>query len=215
MTQVPLTPDSYVIQNPPRPVWYKRTSFFISLAVGVVVLASVLADLPSKVTPASDASAQTSLMNEINSDVAGCAFALQESFLIYRDEVNHTLTRADRSIAPSMLNDDHLSCTLTSSSIYDLANIQGTGSAAGKQINNVAVIALQWTSFDAQTAILDIYNLFERKAKPGTLTSLRHSTTLLMSDRARALTAISTANAETGHPVPPIPAIKLPSVSLP
>ena len=199
---MPLTLDDYVVEIPERPVWYKRTSTLIVVAVAVVVGASVLVDLPSKVTPAADASAQTSLMREINNDLAGCAYAASESFTIYRDMRANTLTTQNLSQVPSMLRDDQIACSLTSSSIYDLSNIQPTGSAAGHSISDIARIGILWTTSDAQTAIIDIQQVLSGKTSPSTYRALSRAEGLLRRDRAAAEADIESAQRDVHAKLP-------------
>lgn len=199
---MPLTLDDYVVQIPERPVWYKRTSFLIVLAIGVFVIASVLVDLPTKVTPRADASAQTEIMREVNNDLAGCAFATQESFTIYRYLLAKTLTKENRSLAPGMLRDDQIACSLTSSSIYSLANIQPTGSSAGRSVADIARIAILWTTSDAQAAIIAIQQIYAGNATPSTYASLSQAEKLLAKDRAAAYADIRSAEASVHAPLP-------------
>lgn len=201
---MPLTLDDYVVAVPERPVWYKRTSTLIVVAVAVVIGASVLVDLPSKVTPASDASAQTSIMREINNDLAGCAYATSESFTIYRDLRVNSLTAQNRAQVPSMLRDDQIACSLTSSSIYDLSNVQPTGSAAGHRVGDIARIGILWATSDAQAAIIDIQQISSGKATAATYRALAHAEDLLRRDRSSAMTDIESAQ-ESVHAKLPAP----------
>lgn len=206
---MPLTLDDYVVQIPEKPVWYKRTSFLLLVAACVVVLASVLVDLPSKVTPATDAAAQTTVLREINSDIAGCAFAAKETFTIYQDFHAKTLTAQDRSLAPSMLRDDQVACSLTSSSIYDLSNIEPTGSAAGKRIGDIARIGVLWSSSDAQQAIIAVHEIVSGKLTRANLKSLTQAEARLDRDRAAVLADMSLAEADVHAklPAPDFPAL--------
>jgi hypothetical protein len=114
-----------------------------------------------------------------------------------------------------MLNDDHNACSLTSGSLYDLANVQGTGSAAGKQILSLANVALTWATFDAQTAILDILEIVQGHANAATFKSLANAESLLKHDRAAAFTDISVAEHDVNAklPIPNLPALsRLPGV---
>lgn len=208
---MPLSLDDFVVQVPEKPAWYKRTSFLIVVAMGVIVLASVLVDLPSKVTPASDAAAQTTLLHEINNDVAGCAYAITESFTIYRDFQANTLSAQNRTQVPSMLRDDQAACSLTSSTIYDLANIQPTGSTAGQKVGDIAQLALLWSTTHAQAAIVDIQEIFDGNRDPAKRLSLENDTKALTQERIAALSDLKSAEAQV-HAILPRP--NLPRVSL-
>ena len=206
---MPLTLDDYVVEVPEKPVWYKRTSTLIIAAVLVVIGASVLVDLPSKVTPAADASAQTGIMREINNDLAGCAYAATESFTIFRDLRANTLTNQNRSQVPSMLRDDQIACSLTSASIYDLSNIQPTGSPAGRNVSDIARIGILWSTSDAQSAIIDIQQIFSGKGTPATYRSLSQAEKLLQRDRSAAIADIDAAqrSVHAKLPAPFLPAL--------
>ncbi|HUY06933.1 MAG TPA: hypothetical protein VMU99_06715 [Acidimicrobiales bacterium] len=199
---MPLTLDDYVVEVPERPVWYKRTSTLIVLAVAVVIAASVLVDLPSKITLGADASAQTKIMDEINNDLAGCAYATIESFTIYRDLQAKTLTAQNRSQAPSMLRDDQIACSLTSSSIYDLSNIQPTGSPAGHRVSDIARIGILWAASDAQSAIIDIQKIFSGTATPSIFHGLANAENQLQRDRSSAFADIAAAERDVHGKLP-------------
>ena len=191
---MPLTLDDYVIEEPRRPVWYRRTSFAVAIAVVVVIIASVLVDLPSHTTPAADIAAQSDVMNQINSDIAGCAYAAQETFTILEDLRTGLLTTSDRSEAPSMLRDDQTACSFTSGSIYDLSNVEGTGSAAGKRIGDIVDLATTWATSDALAAIEDIQNIYSGQASNSTNANLSHEEVLLGEDRATAIADVAAAD---------------------
>src|ERR1035441_5294824 len=84
--QDPFDPDDVIAETPTNGAWYKRTGVVVTAAVVAVVAASVIVDLPSHTTVPADIADQTSIMHEINTDVGGCAFAIQETFTIYRSE---------------------------------------------------------------------------------------------------------------------------------
>ena len=160
----PFTIGAIIAQTPERPVWYKRTWFIAGAAVAVVVIASVLVDLPSHTTVAADTADQTSIMQQINEDIAGCAYGVKETFTIYQDLKNGSLTSSDPAETPSMLRDDQTACSFTSSEIYDLSNVEGTGTPAGKNVGNVVNVATLWATSDALGAIEDIQTL---ETEPG------------------------------------------------
>lgn len=205
----PLTLDDYVVQAPERLPWYKRTAFLIAIAVAVIVGASILVDLPGKTTPQADAAAQTTVINQINRDIAGCAYATRESFMIYTSFTKHRLTTSQLHLAPGMLTDDHGACSLTSGTIYDLANIQGTGSAAGKRVLDAAQVSLIWSTSDAVSAIVAIQNALDHKATAHTYASLHKAEQQLRADRSKVVADVAAAS-KSVHAT--LPAIKLPSL---
>ena len=98
-------------------------------------------------------------MQQINDDIAGCAYGVKETFTIYQDEKKGSLTPSDRAETPSMLRDDQTACSFTSSEIYDLSNVEGTGTPAGKNIGDVVNVVTLWATSDALGAIEDIQTL--------------------------------------------------------
>ena len=149
----PFTLEGIVAQVPEKPVWYRRAWVIATAAVVAVVVASVLVDLPTTTNKVTDAADQTAIMKEINTDLAPCAYGITETLAIYRDQQAHTLTPSDTTESPSMMRDDQEACSFTSSSIYDLSNVEGTGTPAGKDVTRVITVATLWTTSDALGAI--------------------------------------------------------------
>ena len=156
-----------------RPPWYRRGWVLVAAAVTVLVAASVLVDLPTSTTPATDTSDQAAVMKQINSAIAGCSFAAKETFFIYHGLQTRALSAADVAESPSMLRDDQEACSFTSSSIYDLSNVEGTGTPAGKDINQVTVVTTTWATSDALAAIEDIQTLTNDRKNTTALNDLR------------------------------------------
>ena len=165
----PFTLEGIIAQEPVKPVWYKRAWVLATGAVVAVVVASVLVDLPSKTTVATDTADQTAIMKQVNSLIAGCSFGVAETFTIYQALQKHSLSASNKAETPSMMRDDQSACSFTSSSIFDLSNVQGTGTAAGKNIGQVVNVATLWATSDALGAIEDIQTL---TANPGDATAL-------------------------------------------
>ena len=122
-------------------------------------IASVAVDLPSHTTVAADTADQTSIMQQINGDIDGCSYGVKETFTIYQDPKKGSLSPSDLAEAPSMMRDDQTACSFTSSEIYDLSNVEGTGTPAGKNIGNVVNVVTLWATSDALGAIEDIQTL--------------------------------------------------------
>ncbi len=155
----PFTLEGIIAQEPVKPVWYRRGWVLAAVAVTALVVASVLVDLPTNTTPATDTADQVAVMKQINTAIGGCSFAAKETFTIYRDLQAHSLSAADVAETPAMLRDDQSACSFTSSSIFDLSNVEGTGTPAGKDINQVVNVATIWATSDALAAIEDIQTL--------------------------------------------------------
>jgi hypothetical protein len=202
-----LTDGHVVVSQPEPPVWYKRRGVLVTGAIVVIIAASVIVDLPRQTTATQDTAAQTSLINEINRDVAGCGFAVRESFAIYQDMRTGALTTSDRSQAPKMLRDDQTACSFTNSSIFSLSTVEVPGSPAGKSIGQVVNVATLWATSDALAAIEDIQSLYSNQGGTTTVADLSKQEVALAKDRALAISYVDAADKVLGAtlPVPNLP----------
>ena len=182
----PFTLEGIIAQEPVKPVWYRRGWVLVAVAVTVLIVASVLVDLPTNTTPATDAADQVAVMKQINSAISGCSYAAKETFTIYQDLQAHSLSAADVALTPAMLRDDQSACSFTSSSIYDLSNVEGTGTPAGRDINQVVNVATIWATSDALAAIEDIQTLSTDPGNARARADLSKRDTTLAQDRAKA-----------------------------
>ena len=205
----PFTIGAIIAQTPERPVWYKRTWFIAGAAVAVVVIASVLVDLPSHTTVAADTADQTSIMQQINEDIDGCSYGVKETFTIYQDLKDGSLSSSDKAEAPSMMRDDQTACSFTSSEIYDLSNVEGTGTPAGKNIGNVVNVVTLWATSDALGAIEDIQTLDTDPGDRSALVNLSKEEVALAKDRATADGFVTTADRilKARLPMPDLPSL--------
>jgi hypothetical protein len=205
----PFTLEGIIAQEPVKPVWYKRAWVLATAAVAVVIVASILVDLPVTTTPATDAADQTAVMKQINTAIAGCAFGVNETFTIYTSLRAHSLNASDKAETPSMLRDDQSACSFTSSSIYDLSNVQGTGTAAGKNIGDVVNVATLWATSDALGAIEDVQNLTTNPNDAKALADLRTRQIALAQGRTQARDYVLAADRilNTQLPMPDMPAL--------
>ena len=194
-------------QPAPRPVWYKRRGFLVAVGILVVIGAAIVSDLPQHPSLAAQVSSDGAAIKSINSDSAACAYAVGEAFIIRGDQLKDSLTPSDRSRVPSLLEQDQVACSFTSEPINDLATLELPGSSAGKSLENIVSTVTLWTSSDANAAIVDIDELFDKPTSTKALKDLTYRERLLKSDRASALTALASAD-RTLH-------AKLPSVVLP
>ncbi len=202
--------EGVVVLEPGRPAWYRRPWVLVTAAIVAVVAASVVVDLPGKTSVAEDTAAQTSLMNEINGDISGCAYAVRETFTIYQDSRAGGLTASDRSRVPSLLRDDQTACSFTSSSIYDLSNVEVPGSPAGKSIEQVVNVDTLWATSDALAAIEDIQFLDGNQATASKIADLSKQEVMLTRDRAQAIGYVEAADKTLGGarlPMPNLPAL--------
>ena len=179
----------------PAVVWYKRTWVIVTAAVVAVVVASILIDLPRPVSNAEDVASQTATLKEINTDVAPCGYAINETFLIHHDQLSGTLTPSDQAAATRMLTDDQTACSFTNGSIFDLTNnIQVQDTAAGKYVDRMLSVATAWATSDALAAVEDIQYLYFHPGDRPKTRDLVHQEQLLAQDRAQATADVQQAS---------------------
>jgi hypothetical protein len=169
------------------PIWQRHRGLFIGLAVFVVLLITVLTDLPVSTSRADDINAERSVMSEVNTDLAGCALAVNQAVGIWNLQAAHTLTPAERAPTPGLLSDDQSACSFTNENIYDLANIQVPGTTAGKQLGQLVAAALLWTTSDSLRAIEDVQTLMANPNNGAVRVNLLSERTQLAKDRRSAL----------------------------
>jgi hypothetical protein len=111
-----------------------------------------------------------------------------------------------------MLRDDQDACSFTSSSIYDLSNVEGTGTPAGKEINQLVVVTTTWATSDALAAIEDIQTLSTDPRNAAALADLPKREATLAQDRARADGLVTSADRilHAHLPMPDLPALPQP-----
>ena len=149
----------------------------------MIVVITVLTDLPVSTSRASDISAERSVMSEVNSDLAPCALAIHQAVGIWTLQEAHRLTAADRAPTPGLLGDDQTACSFASEGINDLADIQLPGTAAGKHLGDMVATTMLWTTSDALRAIEDVQTLMNSPKDPSVLHNLAKEETQLDEDR--------------------------------
>ena len=73
------------------PLWRRRRGLTIGILVLVILLVTVLTDLPTDTSRASDISAERSVMTEVNSDLDSCALAIHQAVGIWTLQNAHKL----------------------------------------------------------------------------------------------------------------------------
>ena len=126
-------------------------------------------------------------MTEVNSDLSPCALAIHQAVGIWTLQSAHELTPADRASTPGLLSDDQTACSLTSESIYDLANIDIPGPAAGKHLSQMVAAALLWSTSDALRVIEDVVTLLGSPNDTSARADLTKAEASLGTDRAQAI----------------------------
>jgi hypothetical protein len=193
-----------------KPAFFKRRSVLVSAAVIVVAAVTVVTDLPTATSLSSQLGADKAVMKQINADLAPCAFAANESFTIYRDQQDHSLSKSDLGRVPGLLNDDQEACSFTSESIYDLASdVDIPDSSSGKPLGQMAGTVTLWATSDALSAIESIQALSSDAGDKSALNQLVKEEGLLSSDRAQAEAQLRAADKVLGAD---LPALDIPSL---
>lgn len=193
------------------PVWRHRRGLLITAAVLVILLITVLTDLPVGTSRASDITAERAVMSEVNTDLAPSALAVRQAVDIWTLAAAGRLSAADRAPAPGLLGDDQSACSFTNEDVYDLAgNIQVPGTPAGKHLGQMVDIATLWTTSDALRAIEDVQTLMVHPGDRPVLANLAKEESELASDRAEALRQEAAAERALSTHLPPV---DLPAIS--
>ena len=180
-----MTDPSAATKRPP--IWERRRGLVIGLAVAAVIVITVLSDLPVSTSRASDIGAERSVMSEVNTDLAGCAYAVHQAVGIWNLEAAHQLSPADRAPTPGLLSDDQSACSFTNEDIFDLSNVQVPQTTAGKQLGQMVATATLWTTADALRAIEAVQALMNDPNNAAALHSLSVAESQLAKDRGSAL----------------------------
>jgi hypothetical protein len=188
-----------------QPIWQRHRRLSIAAAVLVIALVTVLTDLPTPTSKASDIAAERSVMTEVNSDLEPCAYAIHQALGIWALEASHRLTPAERAPTPGLLSDDQSACSFTNQGINDLtSNVQVPGTAAGNELGNVIATATLWTTSDALRVIEDVQTLMNRPGDAGLRRDLARAETQLASDRRTAVAQENAADRDLDTRLQPV-----------
>ena len=203
-----------------EPIWQRHRRLAIVAAVLVIALITVLTDLPTSTSRASDIAAERSVMSEVNSDLQPCAYAVRQAVGIWALQAHHQLSAAERAPTPGLLSDDQSACSFTNQGVYDLSNVQVPGTPAGKKLGQLLATAMLWTTSDSLRAIEDVQTLMNHPDDTTVVRDLSKEESVLASDRRTALAEEKAADRDLGtdlQPVdlPPVPAAATPSTTAP
>jgi hypothetical protein len=204
-----------------QPIWQRHRRAAIAVAVAVIAAITVITDLPTATSRASDIAAERSVMSEVNSDLQPCAYAIRQALGIWALQAHHQLSAGDRAPTPGLLSEDQSACSFTSQSIYDLTtNIQVPSTTAGKDLGDLVATATLWTTSDALRAIEDVQTLMNDSNDAAALRNLSKEESVLASDRRTALAEENAADRVLQthlQPVdlPPVPATATSSSTAP
>jgi hypothetical protein len=191
-------------------VWYKRPWFLITLGIIVVLGVSVITDLPRPITKAQDASEQNDSIHQINTDIAPCVYAVQQSFSFYQMQVTGGMTASHLKQVPALLVGDQTACSFASGGVYDLTNnIQVSDTKAGIHIDHMLSAIFIWVTSDSLAAIEDIQYLFAHPGNATKIKKLAHREALLASDKKKIDADFAAAEKVLGRTLkkPKIPAL--------
>jgi hypothetical protein len=194
--------------SPAKPPFYKKRAVIVTGVVIVILAVTAITDLPQSQSRAAQISEDAAIMKEVNTDIAPCAYAANESFTIWKDQKSHSLSPSDLSRVPGLLRDDQTACSFTSDSIYDLtSNVDVPQTPAGKQLGQMVGTVTLWATSDALSAIESIQTLTSNPGNTAAQKQLQKEEPILSTDRARAYAQLQAADK--------VLATTLPSLALP
>jgi hypothetical protein len=186
------------------PIWERRRGLVIGVAVAAIILITVLSDLPVGTSRVSDISAERSVMSEVNTDLAPCAYAIHQAIGIWNLQATHKLSQNDRAPTPGLLGDDQSACSFTNEDVFDLSDVQVPQTTAGKQLGQMVATATLWTTSDALRAIEDVQTLTNDPGNAAALHNLLVAESQLAADRGSALAHEEAADRALDTHLPPV-----------
>lgn len=186
------TPDRARV--PRAPAWYRRRGVLVAGAVVVIAAVAAVTDLPQHTTRSQEIAGDTTVMSEVNADVAPCSYAVGEALGIFADLEAHSLTASETSQVPGLLHDDATACSFASDSIYQLSTIEVPGSAEGKHLGNLVSTVTLWATSEGLSAIEQVQTLSSAPGNTAARSTLAADEKLLGRDRAQALTQLAAAD---------------------
>jgi hypothetical protein len=189
--------------------WYKRRWVLVGVAAVIVALIAVLTDLPQGASRPVQIAGDSSVVEQVNSDVESCAFAAKESFEAYAYVRHESSIRLNPNQVPSLLSQDAVACSFASETIYNLSSIEVPGSPAGKYLQSVVGTVTTWCTADAVLAIESIEKLWTSPSNSSARRQLVRAERELRSDRALVLREMHGADKllDTHLPAVGIPAL--------
>ncbi len=208
----PAAPDPDPTHDPARPPWYRRRTPLLVVGIVVVVALAVVTDLPAPVSRASDITNETSVLHEVNGDIAGCALAVREAISFWDQASAGQLTASDRSQVPALLRDDQNACSFTNEDIFNLSDIDVPGTAAGRHVGQVVAGVTLWTTSDALRAVEAVQTLWTDPGSSSGLANLQKAERELAHDRAQIEQEMNAADGALGTrlPRPALPSLPQP-----
>ncbi len=195
--------------RPPRRhrPWYRRWAIW-AVIVAVIAGATVVSDLPQPQSLRQQATVAAGVVKEIATGVHPCAYAVSQSFSIYRGYTDGTFPKADRGLVPQYLSEDQQACSFENTAIFGMSTITVPSSPAGVHLSALVDTALEWSTSDANGAIVAIRTLVDHPTNPKALKELASRERSLASDHSRARRELRAAERDLGG-------AQLPGVGLP
>ncbi len=196
--------------TPPRGRGRYRRWWLVILVVLGIATAAVVSDLPTPQSTRQQATADAGIVKEIATGIHSCAFAVEEAFkTFYVPATNGTLSKVSRGYANQYLNQDQQACSFESTAIFGMATITVPNSPAGSRLSSVIKTVFEWTTSDANGAIVDIRTLVKDPTNAAARRDLASRERLLATDRAKAERDLRGAEADLGGQL--LPSLGLPS----
>lgn len=172
----------------------KRPWVLLTLGIAIVVVISVITDFPKPISRAQDAADQNAKMKSINTDLAPCVFALNESLALLAKETKGQLTTSNLGQVSGLLVGDQRACSFASGAVNDLTNnIQVNDTKAGKYIDRLRGLVTLWVTNHALQSVDDVITLFKQPNNQSVWRHLAAQETSLDVERLQARSYVKDA----------------------
>lgn len=188
----------------PKPPWYRRRAWALTIGVAAVLGTVVALDYPHRTTHAQQLADAKSFLAQIKGDVTACSFGVGEATTVFRDVAHGHLSSQQRSEVPHLLQDDLTACSYTNSQVYSLDTISVPRSLAGTQLASVAASTSTWAFPDAATYIENLAALDKNPANSKARGELRSEETALASQRAKVNSLVTAVQSQLHIKLPPM-----------
>jgi hypothetical protein len=191
--------------------WYLHRALVLAVVLVVALVIVVVVDLSTRGSRDSQTSDDATVMSQVNSDVGPCSYALGQAYTIYHEVLSHDVSPSYYARVPGLLTQDRAACTLTDNHIHDLSTIETPGGTAGSDLGDVVRTVTLWASSDAVSAIGEMETLTSDPSSRQALSRLDHDEQMLSADRAKAETALRSADKALGAHLPALELAQAPA----
>lgn len=166
--------------------WYRRWAIW-AVAGAVVVAATVVSDLPQPETIAQQVTVAAGVVREIATGVHPCKYAVSEAFTTFLlPSTDGTLPKVSRGFAHQYLSEDEQACSFENTQIFSMSTITVPNSPAGARLSALIKTVLEWSTSDANGAIVAIETLVQHPTDTKALQDLAARERQMATDRAAA-----------------------------